>query len=93
MTALGQLGERTHQMSLLQSLRDRLVCDWRIILQFWSVRWAALGTFLLPIMTVVPSLPSEVQALLPPTVRVIVTGAWSLIYIALRVWPQKKLDA
>jgi hypothetical protein len=44
-------------------------------------------------MTVVPSLPNEVQALLPPTVRVIVTGAWSLIYIALRVWPQKKLDA
>jgi hypothetical protein len=30
--------------------------------------------------------------LLPPSVRVIVTGAWSLIYIALRVWPQKKLN-
>jgi hypothetical protein len=79
-------------MSVLQTLRDRLVCDWRVILQFWSVRWAAFGTFLLPIMTIVPSLPHEVQELLPPTVRVIVTGAWSLIYIALRVWPQKKLN-
>jgi uncharacterized membrane-anchored protein len=72
--------------------RDRLVADWGTITKFWSVRWAALGTFLLPIMTVVPSLPNEVQALLPPTVRVIVTGLWSLIYIALRVWPQKKLN-
>jgi uncharacterized membrane-anchored protein len=73
-------------------LRDRLVADWQTIIRFWSVQWAALGTILLPIMTVVPSLPAEVQALLPPTVRVIVTGAWSLIYIALRVWPQKKLN-
>jgi hypothetical protein len=64
-------------MSLLQSLRDRLV-------------W--LGTFLLPIMTIVPSLPNEVQALFPPKVRIILTGGWSLIYIALRVWPQKKLN-
>lgn len=74
-------------------LRDRFVADWQTIMKFWSVRWAALGTVLLPIMTVVPSLPPEVQALLPPGVRVIVTGAWSLIYIVLRVWPQKKLNA
>lgn len=79
-------------MSIFSKLQDRLVCDWQTIAKFWSVRWAALGTFLLPIMTIVPSLPNEVQAMLPPTVRVIVTGAWSLIYIALRVWPQKKLN-
>jgi hypothetical protein len=79
-------------MSLLQALRDRLVCDLRTIVRLWSVQWAALGTFLLPIMTIVPSLPNEVQALFPPKVRIILTGAWSLIYIALRVWPQKKLN-
>jgi hypothetical protein len=84
--------EGATSMSFLSNLHDRLVCDWRTILKFWSVRWAALGTFLLPIMTIVPSLPEEVQAMLPPAVRVIVTGLWSLIYIALRVWPQKKLD-
>ena len=73
-------------------LEGRLIADYRTICKLWSVRWAALGTFLLPIMTVVPSLPAEVQALLPPTVRVIVTGVWSMVYIALRVWPQKKLN-
>lgn len=74
-------------------LQDRLVADWRTIARFWSVQWAFLGTILLPVMTIVPSLPPEVQAMLPPTVRVLVTGAWSLIYIALRVWPQKKPNA
>ena len=74
-------------------IRDRLLCDWRTITKWWSVRWAALGTFVLPIMTIVPSLPNEVQALLPPTVRVLVTGLWCLLYIAFRVTAQKKPGA
>jgi hypothetical protein len=75
---------------MLKTLEKRLVADYATIVGWWSVRWAALGVVLLPIMTVVPSLPLEVQALLPPSVRVIVTGLWSLLYIALRAWPQRK---
>lgn len=75
---------------ILASIQARLVADWRDASGWWSVRWAALGTILLPVMTVVPSLPAEVQAMLPPSVRVIVTGLWSLVYIALRVTAQKK---
>lgn len=71
------------------SIRDRLIVDFKTLIRFWSVQWAAIGTFLLPIMTIVPSMPWEIQQLLPPRVRVVVTSLWCVMFIILR-WTQQR---
>jgi hypothetical protein len=78
-------------MSLLpQSISKRLVDDYRQALKWWSVRWAALGAIVLPALNVVPaSLPPEIQALFPPSVRAIVTGLWMIGFLLLRLWAQR----
>ena len=79
---------------MLEHLKARLVADWRTIMKWWSVRWAALGAVLLPTLQVIPAtLPPDLQALLPPSVRAIITGLWCLGFIVLRAWAQQRPNA
>lgn len=73
---------------LWAALRARLVDDWRQATEWWSVRWNALGAVVLPLLTMVPSLPAEVQALLPPAVRAIAAALWCVAAIGFRLWAQ-----
>lgn len=74
---------------LLAAVRARLVDDWRQASAWWSVRINAVGALLLPLLTMVPSMPPEVQAMLPPTLRAALVGLWCLAAIAARLIAQK----
>lgn len=73
-------------------LTDHLVDDWREATRWWSVRWAALGAILLPLLTMVPSMPDEIQGILPPSVRAAAAVLWCVASIAFRLMAQKKAD-
>lgn len=75
----------------MNSFKDRLVDDWRDLLKWASVQWALLGTVVLPFLQFAPSsLPADVQAMLPPSVRATITGLWCIGFVVLRVWQQKQ---
>jgi hypothetical protein len=44
----------------------------------------AIGAMLLPLLMLVPQMPAEIQALLPPAIRAIVAGLWCLLNIVVR---------
>lgn len=75
--------------ALLERLRARLIDDWREASRFWSVRMNAAGALLLPLLTMVPSMPAEIQAMLPPTLRAILVGLWCVASIGARLFAQK----
>lgn len=75
---------------LFERLRARLVDDWREASRWWSVRINAAGAVLLPLLTMVPSMPAEIQALLPPTLRAVLVAAWCITAIGARLFVQKK---
>jgi hypothetical protein len=70
-------------------LKNRLVDDWRQASHWWSVRMNAIGALLLPVVTLVPSMPVEVQALLPPAARAVLVALWCVASIAVRLIAQK----
>lgn len=74
----------------MEWLKARLVDDWRNAWRWWSVRWNALGTVLLPLLTAVPAMPAEVQAMLPLKARALAAGLYMLVGIAFRVTQQKR---
>lgn len=77
-------------MNPLAALESRLVNDWRQASRWWSVRINALGAILLPLLTLVPSMPGEIQALFPAPVRAILAAAWCVAAIIARMTAQKK---
>jgi hypothetical protein len=70
-------------------LCDRLVDDWHRALRLWSVRVNALGAIVLPLLTMVPALPVEIQALFPPAVRALLAALWCVAAIGARLIKQK----
>jgi hypothetical protein len=75
---------------MLERIQARLVDDWRDARHWWSVRWNALGAILLPLLTAVPSMPDEIQAMLPEWLRVTAAGLWCIAAIAFRLMAQKR---
>lgn len=76
-------------MNLWNRLEERLVTDWRDALKWWSVRWSAAGAVLMPLLMSVPSMPDEIQALLPESIRAVIAAVWCAAAIGFRVWGQK----
>lgn len=76
----------------ITKLDDWCVDKWREAHRWASVRWAAIGAVVLPLMQMVPHFPAEIQALLPVWLRAPVAGAWCLIFIVLRMRAQKGLN-
>ena len=72
-------------------LDDWCVDNWRKAMKMWSVRMNAVGAVLLPLLTLVPQMPAEVQVLLPPAARAIVAALWCVLNIAVRLTAQPKL--
>lgn len=77
----------------ISNLDDWCVENWRKALKWWSVRMNLIGAALLPLLTLVPQMPKEVQDLLPPAARAIVAGAWCLLNIVVRLKAQPKANA
>lgn len=73
-------------------LTQRLVADWRTITKFWSVRMAAIGAILYPLLIAVQAMPPEVQAMLPLKYRAIAAGLYALASLITRVVIQPKLQ-
>lgn len=76
-------------MNLWDRIEARLVADWRDALKWWSVRWNAAGAVLMPLLMSVPSMPPEIQALLPESLRAVIAALWCSAAIGFRVWGQK----
>jgi len=72
-------------MDIPGKLDDWLIENWRRALHFLSVKWALLGTVVLPIMQLAPVFPKEVQELLPVWVRAPVAGIWCILFIVFRL--------
>jgi hypothetical protein len=77
----------------LDKLDDWCVGNWRTATHWWSVRMNAVGAVLLPLLMLVPQMPAELQALLPPGVRAAVAGIWCLLNIVVRLKAQKPPSA
>lgn len=78
---------------IFDKLDDWCVDNWRKAMKWWSVRMNLIGAALLPLLMLVPQMPAEIQALLPPAVRAIAAGLWCVINIIVRLKAQPKLDA
>jgi hypothetical protein len=79
--------------SRLDWLKSKLVDDWRDARRWWSVRINAIGMVILPLLVMVPALPTEIQAMMPPTYRAIAVALWCAASIAARMIKQKDKDA
>lgn len=77
----------------ITKIDDWCIDRWREAWAFLSVKWAALGALILPLMQMVPVFPVEIQNLLPVYVRAPIAGLWCVVFIVLRLKAQKKLDA
>jgi hypothetical protein len=75
---------------MLDRLKARLVDDWREASRWWSVRLNMLGAIVLPLVTLVPSMPAEVQAMFPPAMRATIAGLWCIASIAARLFVQRR---
>jgi hypothetical protein len=80
-------------MWIFDKLDDWCVDNWRKALGFMSVKMNLIGAALLPVLTLVPQMPKEVQDLLPPALRAGLAGAWCLLNIVVRLKAQPKLNA
>lgn len=74
---------------MIEVIKSRLVADWRNASRWWSVRMNAIGALLLPLLTLVPSMPPEIQAIFPPSVRAGLAAAWCIATIAVRLMAQR----
>lgn len=68
---------------------DRLVAGWRCALRMWSLQMHTFGTLIVAALVMVPTMPAEVQALVPLKYRVAVIGAWYVGGIWARLKKQK----
>jgi hypothetical protein len=84
-------GAREDEVIDISKLDDWCVDNWRTASKWWSVRMNAIGAMLLPLLMLVPQMPAEIQALLPPAIRAIVAGLWCLLNIVVRLKSQKKV--
>lgn len=70
-------------------LTTRLVPDWRSSWRWWSVQLHAAATLCLTVLQVAPVLPPQVQALIPQPWGMIITAAWAVLGVAVRVVAQR----
>lgn len=77
---------------MLGAIEARLVADWHTISKFWSVRMAAIGAILYPLLIAVQAMPAEVQAIFPVEYRAIVAGLYAMASLVTRVVIQPKLQ-
>jgi hypothetical protein len=75
---------------MLEAIRSRLVEDAHDWHKWWSVRWAAVGAVLLPTLEMLPSMPQEIQSLIPPAYRAAAAFFWMAGAIAFRLLAQRK---
>jgi hypothetical protein len=74
------------------AVQSRLVTDWRTITRFWSVRMAAIGAILYPLLISVQVMPPEVQAVFPLKYRAAAAVIFQLASLYVRVVVQPKLQ-
>lgn len=77
-------------MSVLASLKERMVDDWREASQWWSARFNAAGTVVYPLLISVQAMPPDVQGVFPLKYRVVVAGVYSLAALFARVYKQPR---
>lgn len=59
-------------------VKRKLVDDWRDAWKWGSMRLHAFGTLVAGFLLMVPTMPMELQELVPPTYRAIGIGLWFL---------------
>jgi hypothetical protein len=79
-------------MTMFENLKSRLVADWRTIMKFWSVRMAAIGAILYPLLISVQAMPPEVQAIFPLKYRALAALIFQMASLYVRVVVQPKLQ-
>lgn len=73
---------------MLERVKRRLVDDWRQAWRWWSVQLHLAGTVLASLLLLVPQMPAEMQALLPPRLRLVLVGVWAVAGLAARLVKQ-----
>lgn len=73
---------------LLRTLNARFVQGWASAWRWWSVRLHVIATAAVALLLLVPSMPAEVQALVPPAWRAVAIGLWLIAGLLVRVWKQ-----
>jgi hypothetical protein len=70
-------------------LRQHLIDDCRRWWTLWSLRMHLATTAAIGLLTLVPGLPAEVQAVIPAPYRALIVGIWAVAGFAARVIKQK----
>lgn len=74
---------------MFDRITDHLVDDVRSIARWWSVRMTLIGGLLGGVLSAMPAMPPEVQAVVPVKYRVAAIGVWMIAAVVARVVKQK----
>jgi hypothetical protein len=70
-------------------MKIRLVPDWSKALRWWSVQLHLAATGFLAVYALVPSVPPEIAAIIPPAYRAPLLALWAVLGLAARVIEQR----
>jgi hypothetical protein len=70
-------------------MKPRLVEGWRAAWRWWSMQLHVVGTLLASALLLVPTMPQEVQDLIPPGWRAVAIGLWFAAGVLARITEQK----
>lgn len=70
----------------MNRLDDWLVEGWRKAWAWWSVQLHLVASLVMGVVLMVPSMPQEIQDILPASVRGLLVAAW----VALGLWVRLK---
>ena len=74
---------------LFDRIAARLEDDWRSAWRWWSVQMHVVGTLVAALLIMVPSMPPELQQLLPTPARAGLVAVWAMAGLAARLVKQR----
>lgn len=73
---------------MFANLRSKFIDDCKNFYKLWSVWFHTLSTAIIGALLLMPSMPVEIQQLIPVPYRAVAIGVWLLLGYLLRGWKQ-----
>lgn len=88
-TFLTAQAEYKREHSMTSKIQRKLVDDWRSAWRWWSMQLHVIGTSLVALFLLLPSMPREIQALIPVKWQAVAVAVWFALGVIARLWKQK----
>lgn len=73
----------------MNKLRLQLIDGWRSAWRWWSMQMHVVGTVLVSLLLMVPTMPQEIQEMIPVAWRAVAIGLWFALGIGARLVQQR----